>query len=66
MHVRAEVTFPADPRAVAQMMSDEAYVRLKLTSAGASAPEVSVAHDDAGGFTVATRRTMPTARRPAT
>lgn len=65
MHVTAQARFAADPVAVARMMADEDFVRAKVEAGGASAHSVSVVGDPELGFTVTTRRQMPTDSIPA-
>lgn len=60
MHVTAEARFAADPATVAAMMADEEFVRTKVAASGASTQTSSVVGDPGSGFTVTTRRQMPT------
>lgn len=65
MHVTAEARFGADPATVAAMMADEEFVRTKVAASGAASHTVSVVGDADTGFTVTTRRQMPTDSIPA-
>lgn len=65
MHVTAEARFAADPATVAAMMADEEFVHTKVAASGASSHTASVVGDPATGFTVTTRRQMPTESIPA-
>jgi hypothetical protein len=65
VHVTAEARFAADPAAVATMMADEEFVRTKVAASGATTQTTSVVGDPASGFTVTTRRQMPTDSIPA-
>lgn len=65
MRFEAATDYPASAEAVATMFADPEYVRLKVAASGAtsSTEEVTPAAD--GGFTVTTKRAMPTDRVPA-
>lgn len=65
MHVNAEARFAADPQTVARMLADEEYVRAKVIASGALSHTASVVGDPESGFTVTTRRAMPTDSIPA-
>ncbi len=65
MHVTAEARFAADPATVAAMMADEEFVRTKVAASGAAPHTVSIVGDAGTGFTVTTRRQMPTNSIPA-
>ncbi|MCB2175467.1 MAG: DUF2505 domain-containing protein [Actinomycetales bacterium] len=65
MHVTAEARFPADPATVAAMMADEEFVRTKVAASGAASHTAGVVGDAGKGFTVTTRRQMPTESIPA-
>lgn len=65
MHVTAEARFAADPATVAAMMADEEFVLTKVAASGATTDTASVVGDPASGFTVTTRRQVPTDSIPA-
>ncbi|MDO8108532.1 DUF2505 domain-containing protein [Isoptericola sp. b441] len=60
MHVTAEARFGADPQTVAAMFADEGFVRAKVEASGALSHTAGVVGDPDSGFTVTTRRQMPT------
>ena len=65
MHLTAEVRYPADIARVGAMLCDPEYVAAKVRASGASGQHVEVVHNSSDGFTVTTRRAMPTNGIPA-
>ena len=64
MRVEDEIRYPAPPDAVAAMLADPAFVERKVAATQALSYDVDVVATPGGGFTVTTRRTMPTAALP--
>ncbi|QAY63419.1 DUF2505 domain-containing protein [Xylanimonas allomyrinae] len=67
MHLTVEQTYPASVDDVAAMLADASFVRWRAerTTGGGSVDQADVDADDAGGFTVLVRRTLPTDQIPA-
>lgn len=65
MHVSAQARFDATPERVAIMLADEEFAAAQLRDSGAVGGTVDVVGGPAGGFTVTTRRQMPTTGIPA-
>ncbi|WP_165962682.1 DUF2505 domain-containing protein [Occultella glacieicola] len=64
MRFDAAIDYPADTGRVAQMLADPDFVRRKIEASGAASTAVEVTSADDGGFTVLTRRAMPTDKIP--
>lgn len=63
-HLSEMLVLPTDPRTAARLLADPEYVRAKVEASGATCEQVDVTHDDAGAFTVTTRRALPTEQIP--
>lgn len=64
MHLRVDLTFPADIDDVSAMLADEAFVRWRAQRSTGSVPDAVEQADVTGttstGFTVVVRRNLPT------
>ena len=64
MHLRVDLTFPADIDDVAAMLADESFVRWRAQrsagSANGAVEQADVTGTTSTGFTVVVRRTLPT------
>ena len=60
MHLTAEIRYPADITTVGAMLADADYVATKVRESGALSQQVDVVRTGTDGFTVTTRRQMPT------
>ncbi len=65
MHLRATLTYDADVARVGRMLADTEFVEDKLRASGALTHHANVVGDPDRGFTVTTRREMPTDSIPA-
>ena len=65
MQLRVTLDVPTDLAAAGRMLADPAYVRAKVAATGDADGEVVVAGTPADGFTVTTRRSLPTDQIPA-
>lgn len=64
MRLQLDTTIPAAAAAVAAALADPGFVTAKVEASGALEHTVDVTSDPNGGFTVTTRRTLPTDRLP--
>ena len=64
MRVEDEIRYLAPPDVVAAMLADPAFVDRKVAATHALSYDVDVVGTPDGGFTVTTRRTMPTDTLP--
>ncbi|MCU1432271.1 MAG: hypothetical protein JWP95_1376 [Actinotalea sp.] len=65
MHLSARSSYEADLDRVGSMLADETFVEAKVRASGALSQQVDVVGTAAEGFTVTTRRHMPTTAIPA-
>jgi hypothetical protein len=65
VHLSAQARYDADLERVGQMLADEGFVDAKVRASGALSQQVDVVGSPDEGFTVTTRRHMPTAGIPA-
>lgn len=65
MHLRATISYDADVTRVGRMLADPEFVEAKLRASGALSHHANVVGDADRGFTVTTRREMPTDAIPA-
>ena len=65
MHLHVTLQYDADVARVGRMLADSEFVEDKLRASGALAHRANVVGDPARGFTVTTRREMPTDTIPA-
>lgn len=65
MHLHVTLQYDADVARVGRMLADSEFVEDKLRASGALAHHANVVGDPARGFTVTTRREMPTDTIPA-
>lgn len=64
MRVEDEIRYPAPPEVVVAMLADPAFVERKVAATHALSYDVDVVGTSQGGFTVTSRRTMPTDTLP--
>lgn len=60
MHLQATLSYEADVARVGRMLADTEFVEDKLLASGALSQHANVVGDHERGFTVTTRREMPT------
>lgn len=65
MHLQATLSYDADVARVGGMLADTEFVEEKLLASGALSHHANVVGDPERGFTVTTRREMPTDSIPA-
>lgn len=65
MHLSAQARFDADVADVLALFADDAFVAAKVRATGATSQQVDVVGGVDDGFTVTTRRQMPTDDIPA-
>ncbi|WP_263729329.1 DUF2505 domain-containing protein [Cellulomonas sp. SG140] len=65
MQLRVTLDLPTDLAGAGRMLADPGYVRAKVAATGDPDGEVVVAGSPADGFTVTTRRSLPTDQIPA-
>lgn len=65
MHLQATLNYDADVARVGGMLADTEFVEDKLLASGALSHHANVVGDPGRGFTVTTRREMPTDMIPA-